>query len=267
MTYQKTNNSQSPVISGFVAGTLVHTDKGFVPIEQLKVGDWVLSKHESGQGEQAYKRITKTFKSQEKLPVVVVPFGKSMASYDTMHLFCTANHPLWCPKRQQWLAAIDFKYGQQLIDLHGQTVDINDDVGYVMATGKAKIGICHAYYMDHRSNTGYGKMVDFAANKIRFVGGDEPLWGWVSDRYNWHTDEDTVLLPRYGRIKDFPQYSLARFYWRAYEDRYCGRHEFVYPGTPNPNFEGTFKAYVYNIEVEDFHTYYVGKTGICVASN
>ncbi|HNE92343.1 MAG TPA: Hint domain-containing protein, partial [Agitococcus sp.] len=48
-------------ISGFVAGTLVHTDKGLVPIEQLQVGDMVLSKHESGQGEKAYKRVISTF--------------------------------------------------------------------------------------------------------------------------------------------------------------------------------------------------------------
>jgi hypothetical protein len=45
--------------SGFVAGTLVHTDKGLVPIEQLKVGDMVLSKHESGEGEQAYKPVVR----------------------------------------------------------------------------------------------------------------------------------------------------------------------------------------------------------------
>ena len=32
--------------SGFVAGTLVHTDKGLVPIQNLKVGDLVLSKNE-----------------------------------------------------------------------------------------------------------------------------------------------------------------------------------------------------------------------------
>ena len=55
--------------SGFVAGALVHTDKGLVPIEQLKVGDKVLSKHESGQGELAYKAITRTFKSPEKQPL------------------------------------------------------------------------------------------------------------------------------------------------------------------------------------------------------
>ena len=38
--------------SGFVAGTLVHTNKGLVPIQNLKVGDLVLSKHENGESEK-----------------------------------------------------------------------------------------------------------------------------------------------------------------------------------------------------------------------
>jgi hypothetical protein len=40
--------------AGIAAGTLVHTEEGLVPIEKVKVGDWVLSKPENG-GEQAYK--------------------------------------------------------------------------------------------------------------------------------------------------------------------------------------------------------------------
>jgi Hint domain-containing protein len=31
----------------FAAGTLVHTREGLKAIEQIQVGDWVLSKHES----------------------------------------------------------------------------------------------------------------------------------------------------------------------------------------------------------------------------
>lgn len=30
--------------TGFAAGTLVHTDKGLVPIQDIKVGDLILSK-------------------------------------------------------------------------------------------------------------------------------------------------------------------------------------------------------------------------------
>jgi len=62
------------VTSGFVAGTLVHTDQGLVPIEQLKVGDMVLSKDESNTGEQAYKRVVSTFKSATRQPIMAVPF-------------------------------------------------------------------------------------------------------------------------------------------------------------------------------------------------
>lgn len=33
-------------MNGFAAGTLVHTDKGLVPIQDIKVGDLVLSMSE-----------------------------------------------------------------------------------------------------------------------------------------------------------------------------------------------------------------------------
>lgn len=50
----------------FVAGTLVHTKHGLVPIEQIKVGDWVLSKPDSGEGEVTYKRVVDTFEFDDK---------------------------------------------------------------------------------------------------------------------------------------------------------------------------------------------------------
>ncbi|MBV8658658.1 MAG: Ig-like domain-containing protein, partial [Burkholderiales bacterium] len=46
--------------SCFPAGTGVWTDKGLVPIEEIKVGDMVLSKSEV-TGEQAYRPVTQTF--------------------------------------------------------------------------------------------------------------------------------------------------------------------------------------------------------------
>ena len=46
--------------SGFTAGTLVHTEKGLVPIEQLKIGDKVLSKLADGSGELIYKSVKNT---------------------------------------------------------------------------------------------------------------------------------------------------------------------------------------------------------------
>ncbi|MFP3354952.1 Hint domain-containing protein, partial [Pseudoalteromonas sp. SIMBA_153] len=55
---------------GFVAGTLVHTDKGLVPIQELKIGDKVLSKDESGKGELVYKPVLRTIKSATKQKIM-----------------------------------------------------------------------------------------------------------------------------------------------------------------------------------------------------
>ena len=57
--------------TGFVAGTLVHTDKGLVPIQDIKVGDLVLSKPvlskpEDGSGDIEYKPVVKTFVHEDK---------------------------------------------------------------------------------------------------------------------------------------------------------------------------------------------------------
>lgn len=53
----------------FLAGTLIHTEQGLVPIEQIKVGDRVLSKDESGEGELVYKPVVRTVKT-ENIPIV-----------------------------------------------------------------------------------------------------------------------------------------------------------------------------------------------------
>ena len=59
----------------FVAGTLVHTDKGLVPIQDIKVGDMVLSRDEfNPQGDLQYKPVLSTFKSQQKERIYKVEY-------------------------------------------------------------------------------------------------------------------------------------------------------------------------------------------------
>lgn len=59
-------NTNENAVGCFVAGTLVHTKEGLGPIEQIKVGDYVLSKPEEGGGETAYKRVVNTFEFEDK---------------------------------------------------------------------------------------------------------------------------------------------------------------------------------------------------------
>lgn len=99
---------------GFVAGTLVHTDKGLVPIEQIKVGDWVLTypddqprpTHKRQEHEYIYRMVTKTFVTDDqplsKLIIAHLGSGKRET------IFVTANHPIYC-KNSVWIAASDMK--------------------------------------------------------------------------------------------------------------------------------------------------------------
>ena len=69
----------------FIGGTLVYTREGLRPIEDIKVGDYVLSRPEDGSGETRYKRVTQTFKSENK-EVWYVDFASKSA--------CCANYRL-----------------------------------------------------------------------------------------------------------------------------------------------------------------------------
>ena len=84
----------------FVAGTLVHTQEGLRPIEQIKVGDLVLSKPESGEGEQSYQPVTKTF-SYENRELYLVGMNEldrvtsHVVRRETEYLAVSGSHPIW----------------------------------------------------------------------------------------------------------------------------------------------------------------------------
>lgn len=187
----------------FVAGTLVHTKEGLKPIEQLKVGDYVLSKPDSGEGEQAYKRVTQTFvREAEELYLVQYVIGNEV----TMNsLVVTGNHPFW-KDGWGWTAVHALKGGDFLLSYN------SDDDPWIFRV----IGV-------------------FAT--------DTPDVGWAGgrDTSRFDYEEGPTVDLRNGQVKvNQPD-----------EDEY---------GEGN----GPFKQLVYNIEVEDFHTYYVGEAGVWV---
>lgn len=90
---------------GVVAGALIHTDKGLVPIEQIKVGDRVLAKPENDEGELAYKPVVNTFEFDDKevwlaeftsrgcYPDEKLYSGEVPSSFDT--IVGIPNHSFW----------------------------------------------------------------------------------------------------------------------------------------------------------------------------
>jgi len=91
-------------MSCFVAGTPVWTERGAIPIEQLRVGDRALSK-DVETGEVAYRPIIRTT-TREPKPLVVINLGVEQIT-------STGGHPFWVAG-EGWVRARQLKAGQIL---------------------------------------------------------------------------------------------------------------------------------------------------------
>lgn len=84
-------------MNGFAAGTLVHTNKGLIPIEKINVGDMVLSKPENVERELVYQPVTETFISDKR--EVWALFHQNCDAIDWRKdlkvVFVTGGHPIW----------------------------------------------------------------------------------------------------------------------------------------------------------------------------
>jgi len=96
-------------ITGFAAGTLVHTKEGLKPIEEIRVGDWVLSypehqsppRHLRQEHEYTYRRVTQTFVTEDQpLSELIVD---NLVNGNREAFFVTANHPIYCEDRGGWV--------------------------------------------------------------------------------------------------------------------------------------------------------------------
>lgn len=208
----------------FAAGTLVHTKEGLVPIEQIKVGDWVLSKPENG-GAQAYKQVVQTFVHPPQRVVSLGyyipakkpdPYGGNVGVIN-----CTLHHPFWV-KEMGWTAVSELDgLGDNSVhfeDLDGEDIPFSD-VKKIYISDQPNVGWMSAYDNDTEAS---GALWDFANNRLLAQG------VFALDEIGYH--QVPYDDPQFGT---FP--------------------EELYLHLP-----------VYNLEVEDFHTYYVGEHGIWV---
>lgn len=83
--------------ASFIAGTLVQTPMGMVPIERITAGDLVLSRHDTRWTDQA-QRVDETFGR------VAGGYRELVTELETVHL--TDEHPLWV-QGKGWTAAKD----------------------------------------------------------------------------------------------------------------------------------------------------------------
>jgi hypothetical protein len=93
-------------IGCFAPGTLVHTDKGLLPIENIHVGMKVLSQPEDG-GERAYRQVINAVAHLDQQVFAVQIKVEGAAALTT--IIATGNHPIWVEaplvEEKHWLAA------------------------------------------------------------------------------------------------------------------------------------------------------------------
>ena len=245
-------------INGFVAGTLVYTDKGLVPIDQIKVGDRVLSRDENNpDGENAYKRVLSTFKSAEKQRIIYQSFD---AWDGTGYLFCTEDHPFWADRLiehkidengvetlvrepEGWTPALELegteRHSLRTFDNDVAYVSTFEDSAKLLGTAFPNPD-CQVVLLYNPSDA--AGIIDFSAGRPVIV--DDETLGLLLP-----TEEcnDTLMTEK--------SRAMAENFKAAIKDA-----DRSYIG----GYHQEYHDYVYNIEVEDYHTYFVGHTGIWV---
>lgn len=222
------HNPTNKFAGGFTAGTLIHTLEGQIPIAQIKVGDRVLSKRGNGEGQTEYKRVLDTlqFDSQEVYEISYY----SVSNPSRRHvLVATGNHSFWVKGIKQ---SILDKLAED-----GKANPWKNIIGWNR--------------LDHI--TGGVELFELADGTAAFTRSSgsrliqktlDPEVGFVlADR---KADDGYLIDFRNGVVK-------------FQED------ELVWAHSIDP--EGLVEEYlatVYNIEIEDFHTYFVGELGVLV---
>lgn len=224
----------------FPAGTSVHTDKGLVLIQDIKVGDMVLSRPEWG-GRDApteYKPVVRAFCSGEDT-LVQVSYVTETEPSKIKSIYLTDNHPVWDQYDNEWVPAIDLKMGSNL-SFKSQDISaylIGAVEVFEITTKKGDIvGVVHNKEFNDEWDQG---IVQNSSEGLKTF--------YISDLNG--KSLDGAYSGEYIYVDDFPKILYRNK--NPFDDLYAYTYN-------------KFKACVYNLEVEDYHTYFVGEDGLWV---
>ena len=125
----------------FIAGTLVTTRSGFKPIEEIKIGDYVLSRNEE-TGEDSYKKVTDTLvRSTQEICTIELETGKIKST--TGHLFMV--------KDKWWKSAVELIVGDILVTSDGKEQVVKsikvEEKGYPVTTYNLTVEDNHTFFV------------------------------------------------------------------------------------------------------------------------
>ncbi|WP_171552470.1 hypothetical protein [Acinetobacter sp. Ac_5812] len=263
---------------GFVGGTLVHTESGLVQIQDIQIGDRVLSA-DTVTGQQSYQVVMKVIKT-EKQPVIFMEFdywidpdlslfekikldkevrkkfNLSGIALPSLQFTVTPEHPFWV-EGKGWVAAHQITNQDVAVDKNGNKYSLNFD-GYdtkphaeIYTASDKNIGMVPNYGSE---SSFYGFAVDlFTGNIISWneVIKDNPSLRKLYNKNTLWKEDLLEQLPEEDRVN-------AHFHGFSQGD-------WVNPETIQwDEGEGYVTTTVYNLKIENTHTYFVGEYGIWV---
>ena len=246
----------------FVAGTLVHTQVGLRPIEHIKVGDYVLSKPEDGSGETAYKRVVNTFEFEDKETWFI--------SWEDMTLL----QQLWDGKltQQQYLDACGNSF---VVTTPNHPFWVVSSDGEVLSYDESGIDLGPPFPQRQWIRADHvapgmtlmlpdGREVHVLHSK-RVYNSDKGGKGWVG----LERDMARGLEINFENHELIPHVAIHS--WRFAENKYVfeglvenKNESFADDWPPGSAPYSWYRSKVYNLEVEDFHTYFVDSMGVWV---
>jgi hypothetical protein len=216
---------------GFAAGTLVHTPDGLKLIERIVVGDMVLSQP-SVTGAQAYKRVMRIVHHEPCAIARLYFYGKRDKEPINEQLLTTARHQFYVG---------DYHNGDRFSDEYWD--EMNKPIGWRRAD----------WLESHQ-------LVDVAEGDRLAAGMFDRIWRTRTDGMGWIETNPDSTMGHNVRLSDW-RATAERRPWDdadfAGVDSFNERYE-----TPELQELWGYKLPVHDLEVEDFHTYYVGERGL-----
>ena len=169
----------APTAACFVAGTLVNSADGTVPIEDISVGDTVWAWDEES-GEIALKEVVETYINETDELVHIVVNGEEIIS--------TPSHPFYSPVKG-WTEAVELRAGDMLVLVNGDYVVVEKVQHEILESPvivyNFQVADYHTYYVG--TCTVLVHNVCGANPPSKGVGNK----GWVGDK-TWRENVSTV---------------------------------------------------------------------------
>lgn len=256
-------NQAQDLNSGFVGGTLVHTDKGLVKISDIKVGDLVLSKDwNNHEGELVYKPVVRIVEA-ENVPVYFASFTPefvdnlrfSQRSNPLLYadILCARNCLIWVESKG-WMSAEQLQRRDNVLLENGETAYFSggsaedQKIDVVFKTDKTSIG----YIPDFHSDMNKGRYIDLETGRtLSFDLGYEPVFRklFIEDT-EWR---ERLLAQTPVEYRDHAEfYGFRHGFWQEAS------------GIEWAEGEGPVTTAVYNIEVADTHTFFISEQGVWI---